>query len=216
MAVSDREKQIERDRYYLRLAEAVETSADCLGTHVGAVLVLENRVISTGYNGTPSSFPNCEDGGCIRCLDSWYLKNDRADEVTDPAHVSGAALDRCICVHAEPNAFITAARFGIRIQGATLYTTQSPCFSCLKEAVQADIKRIVYKTWYPAKYIPPLRKLYYGLADHLATTPEGKVDPTRFEARGGGDAPRAEGQPDPYREEEIDAEELEPSKPSVS
>jgi deoxycytidylate deaminase len=67
IGMDDRSQLIERDRYYMSLAEAVEKGADCLGTHVGAVLVRQNRVISTGYNGTPSGFPNCKDGGCIRC-----------------------------------------------------------------------------------------------------------------------------------------------------
>lgn len=134
--MDDPQKQHARDLYYMHVATAVETGADCLGTSVGAVLVLDNRVISTGYNGTPASFPNCSEGGCIRCHDSWLLKQGREDEMTDPAHISGAALDRCICVHGEQNAFITAARFGIRVEGSTLYTTQSPCLNYLKEAVR--------------------------------------------------------------------------------
>lgn len=181
----------------MALAETVETGADCLGSKVGAVLVLQHRVISTGYNGTPSSFPNCEDGGCIRCKDSWLLKQGRANEMSDPAHVSGAALDRCICVHAEQNAFITSARFGISVQDSTLYSTQSPCMNCLKESVQAGVQRVVYKTWYPAKYSKELERLYYDLADHLS-----EYEPTRFEALGGGRAaPTSEGQPDPYADD---------------
>jgi dCMP deaminase len=112
-----RQKQIEDDQYYLTIADAVEHGANCLGSQVGAVLVLGNRVISTGYNGTPSGFPNCKDQGCVRCYDSWLLKNGRQAEMSDQGHVSGQALDRCICVHAEQNAFITAARFGIRVEG---------------------------------------------------------------------------------------------------
>jgi dCMP deaminase len=135
--VIDRPKQIERDRYYMGIAEAVEAAADCLGTHVGAVIVLEKRVVSTGYNGTPAGFPNCSDRGCVRCYDRWLEKQGRSAEMSDPSHTAGRALDRCVCVHAEQNAFITAARFGIAVEGATVYTTWSPCFSCLKEAVQA-------------------------------------------------------------------------------
>jgi dCMP deaminase len=121
-----RKKEIKRDRYYMNIAEAVAKGADCLGSKIGAVLVLENRVISTGYNGTPSSFTNCEEDGCIRCKDSWLAKHDRKNEMSDPAHVSGAALDRCICVHAEQNAFITAARFGSSVQKSTLYQLRAP------------------------------------------------------------------------------------------
>lgn len=112
----ERRKQVRRDEYYMRVAETVETGADCLGSNVGAVIVLENRIISTGYNGTPTGFGNCKQNGCVRCLDSWLFKQGRKDEMSDPTHVSGAALDRCICVHAEQNAIVTAARFGIRFR----------------------------------------------------------------------------------------------------
>jgi dCMP deaminase len=202
----DRVKEIERDDYYMRLADTVETGADCLGTKVGAVVVRENRVISTGYNGTPSEFPNCSEGGCVRCRDSQLYKQNRILEMSDPEHVSGAALDRCVCVHAEQNAFITAARFGIRVDGSILYTTQSPCFNCLKEAVQAGVVRVVYRNWYPAKYSDPLKVQYYELYNHLT---EG--DPTRFEAVGGGRPPlEDEGQPDPYEAEGEETTGMEP------
>ena len=192
----DRHKQIERDEYYMGLADAVMNGADCLGTRVGAVLVLENRVIGTGYNGTPAGFSNCKEGGCVRCYDSWLFKQERLGEMSDPEHVSGKALDRCVCVHAEQNAFITAARFGIRVDGSTLYSTQSPCFSCLKEGVQAGLSRIVYKNWYPAKYSDPLKKQYRDLVELLT-----HGDSTRFEATGGSKPPfEPHGQPDPYEE----------------
>jgi dCMP deaminase len=180
----ERTKQIQDDQYYMGIAEAVERGADCLGSRVGAVLVLENRVISTGYNGTPSGFPNCTDKGCVRCHDSWLFKEGRQSEMSDPNHKSGQALDRCICVHAEQNAFITAARYGIHVDGATLYSTQSPCFNCLKEAVQAGVVRVVYKNPYRADYNEDLQQQYQQLADHLAGS-----DPTGFEMLGGGNQP---------------------------
>jgi hypothetical protein len=80
---------------------------------------------------------NCVDGGCVRCQDRYHNKRAEYDQMTDRAHTAGAALDRCICVHAEQNALLAAARFGTGVQGATLYTTLSPCFGCLKEAIQA-------------------------------------------------------------------------------
>jgi dCMP deaminase len=126
--------------------------------------------------------------------------------MSDPQHQSGQALDRCVCVHAEQNAILTAARFGIRVQDATLYTTQSPCMGCLKEAYQAGVVRIVYKSWYPAKYNDALRRQYEDLADHLA-----EHDATRFEPLGGAPAPvTSEGQPDPYEDESGQATELKP------
>jgi hypothetical protein len=121
--------------------------------------------------------------------------------MSDPEHVSGKALDRCICVHAEQNSLITAARFGIRVEGATLYTTQSPCFGCLKESIQAGLSRVVYESWYPAKYSEPLKNQYQDLANLLMDD-----DPTRFEALGGtGVGIKSQGQPDPY--EDLDADE---------
>jgi dCMP deaminase len=204
-----RAKQVQRDEYYMSIAGAVEKGANCLGTPVGALLVVDDRVIGSGFNGTPSSFPNCREGGCLRCRDRWLEKQGRGTEMSDPEHTSGKALDRCICVHAEQNAFITAARFGIRVEGATLYTTQSPCFGCLKEAVQAGVRRIVYQSWYHAHYGDALQRLYWDLADHLSAG-----EPTNFEALGGRDAPKdEEGQPDPYAEET--ATTLEPPKSAL-
>jgi dCMP deaminase len=190
---AERVKQIQRDEYYMGLARAVERGADCLGTKVGAVVVLRNRVVSTGYNGTPEGFPNCTEHGCVRCYDRWLEKEDRAAEMSDPAHSAGAALDRCVCVHAEQNAFMTAARFGIALETATLYTTQSPCFNCLKESVQAGIERVVYNAWYPASYSDAIADQYVALYRHLA-----KGDPFRFEALGGERPRLEEGQPDAY------------------
>jgi deoxycytidylate deaminase len=135
--------------------------------------------------------------GCVRCSDRKLEKEGRQNEMSDHAHTAGGALDRCICVHAEQNAYITAARFGIRIDGATLYTTWSPCFNCLKEAVQAGITRIVYSTWYEAIYSTVIADQYRRLYSHLM-----EKDPTRFEALGGA-RPKVEkeGPPDPYVEE---------------
>ncbi len=176
-----RTKQIGQDEYYMGIAEAVERGANCKGSKIGAVLVLDHRVIGTGYNGTPSGFTNCDDGGCVRCHDRWLEKQGLIDQMSDPSHVAGQALDRCICVHAEQNAFITAARFGIHVEGSTLYTTLSPCFNCLKEAIQAGVERIVYKDWYPAKYTDPVKEQYVQLVQHLT-----KGDETKFETLGGG------------------------------
>jgi dCMP deaminase len=110
------------------LALTARTRADCLGRRVGAVVVRDDRVISTGYNGTPIGMPNCSEGGCHRCANR--------DTTAYPA---GRGYDLCICVHAEQNAILAAARFGQSTLGATLHTTMRPCFGCLKEALQAGI-----------------------------------------------------------------------------
>jgi dCMP deaminase len=113
------------------IAMAVRRRANCVGNRVGAVLVLEDRIVSTGYNGTPENMPNCDEGGCERCA--------RRD-----LHHAAQGYDVCICVHAEQNALLSAARFGIRVEGAVAYTTMRPCFGCAKELLQARIHAVHY------------------------------------------------------------------------
>lgn len=119
------------DEYYMRIAMAVRARANCRGARVGAVLVLGDRIVSTGYNGTPDKMANCDDGGCDRCLN-----RDK--------YGSGKGYDLCICVHAEQNALLSAARFGIAVQGGVLYSTMRPCFGCTKELLQAKIATVYY------------------------------------------------------------------------
>ena len=165
MPLSDR--QVRRDHYFISIARAVREAANCLGSQVGAVLVLDDRIVSTGYNGTPKGFTNCRDGGCVRCRDRALHAAGRGAEMADPEHTPGRGLDRCVCVHAEQNAMLAAARFGVRAEGATLYSTLSPCFGCLKEAIQVGVARIVYELEYPAASDGPIADQYARLADHL-------------------------------------------------
>src|SRR5579859_2069536 len=122
----------DKDRYFLLIALAARTRADCLGRRVGAVITREGRVLSTGYNGTPFGMPNCSEGGCHRC-------SRRDDD-----ELRGGAYDICICVHAEQNALLTAARFGQQTLGASMTSTTQPCFGCLKEMLQAGITEVRY------------------------------------------------------------------------
>jgi dCMP deaminase len=127
----------DRDDYYLALAFTAAMRANCRGRKVGAVLVKGDRVIATGYNGTPEGLPNCLDGGCLRCSDREQF-------------VPGTDYDLCICVHAEANALLTAGRFGASTDGTVVYTTDQPCFSCSKELIQAGVDRVFYaRTWTP-------------------------------------------------------------------
>lgn len=118
-------------KYYMLIAHAVRLKASCSRRLVGAVLVLGNRIISTGYSGTPEGMTNCDQSGCIRCAD---------EELFPP----GKHYDVCICVHAEQNALLTAARYGITVAGADVYTTLAPCFTCMKELLQANVKNVFY------------------------------------------------------------------------
>ncbi len=133
------------DTYFMQIAFAVRKKANCVGNLVAAVIVRDNRVISTGYNGVPEGMINCLDGGCLRC-NSGNFK-------------SGTGYDLCICVHAEQNALLSAARFGIAVEGATIYTTMQPCFNCAKELAQAKIKKVVYlHPWIPDDDDPNMKK----------------------------------------------------------
>lgn len=141
------------DDYFMGIALAVRRRANCLGSQVGAIIVVDRRIVSSGYNGTAEGMANCTDGGCDRCA--------HRDQ-----YPKGTGYDLCICVHAEQNAVLAAARFGIPVAGGTVYTTLQPCFGCLKEMIQAKIRRVCYlDPWaHPDKR---LATEYKKLAAHL-------------------------------------------------
>jgi dCMP deaminase len=118
----------------MSLAHLAATRSTCLRRRVGAVIVKDRMVLSTGYNDTPRGIRNCGDGGCERC------QSDAA---------SGTSLDTCLCLHAEQNAVIQAAYHGVAIAGAALYCTHQPCLTCAKIIVNSGIIRIVYDRPYP-------------------------------------------------------------------
>lgn len=143
----DPERPPESDDYYLGIALAVRRKANCTGNRVAAVIVKNKRVISTGYNGVPEGMKNCLDGGCLRCNNP------------NGQFKSGTGYDLCICVHAEQNALLAAARFGIAVEGAHMYTTMQPCFGCAKEIVQAKIGKVSYlHPWVPTDIDPVMDK----------------------------------------------------------
>jgi len=104
-----------------------------LRIQVAAVIVKYQRIISTGYNGTPRGVKNCFEGGCPRC----------ASETP-----SGSGLGECICSHAEENAITQAAYYGIPLAGSTIYSTMSPCIICAKMIINAGIAEVVYEGEY--------------------------------------------------------------------
>lgn len=121
----------DRIDYYMHIAMAVRRRANCIGNRVGALLVRNDRIISTGYNGTPEGTRNCDEGGCERCANRSKYRGSHGYDV-------------CICVHAEQNALLSAARFGISVEGGSIYTTMRPCFGCTKELLQARIAAVYY------------------------------------------------------------------------
>ena len=123
------------DEYFMQIAEIVKTRSTCLRRQVGALIVKDNRIITTGYNGAPEGIKHCSDiGSCYR------------SELKIP---SGERHELCRALHAEQNAIIQAAKIGVSTQGATMYVTLQPCVICAKMAINAGIKKIVYKGDYP-------------------------------------------------------------------
>ena len=123
------------DEYFMEIAEIVKTRSTCMRRQIGAVIVKDNRIITTGYNGAPSGCRHCtEIGSCYR------------QEHNIP---SGERHELCRALHAEQNAIIQAARIGNTTDGATIYVTNQPRVICAKMCINAGIKRIVYKDSYP-------------------------------------------------------------------
>ena len=125
------------DEYFTKIAQLVASRSSCLSRQVGAVIVKEKMIVSTGYNGTPRGIVNCDEGGCKRCA-------DRQSEKIN----SGEKLDECICIHAEENALLQAAYNGISIKDGTLYTSLCPCRFCAKHIINAGIKKVYYSENY--------------------------------------------------------------------
>ncbi|MDK1031038.1 MAG: cytidine/deoxycytidylate deaminase family protein [Planctomycetia bacterium] len=122
------------DKYFMRIAREVATRSRCVRRNVGAVGVLGKENLARGYNGAPSGLSHCIDIGCLR------------EKLNVP---SGERHELCRGLHAEQNAFLQAAKHGVTISGATLYTTYHPCVICSKMAINAGIRRIVSRDDYP-------------------------------------------------------------------
>ena len=134
------------DEYYMSIARAVSMRSNCLRRRVGALIVVDKAIIGTGYNGTPMGVKDCCDGGCPRCASD-----------APP----GAGYDTCVCVHAEQNAIVLAARHGNATNGGILYATLRPCFGCAKESIQAGIHEVVFDE--PYEYEAGLEEAYRRL-----------------------------------------------------
>ena len=143
------------DEYFMGIARQVASRATCDRKHVGALLVRDRTILSTGYNGSIRGLPHCDEVGHM-------MENDH-----------------CVAtVHAEANAIIQAAKNGVRIDGATMYTSASPCWSCFKLIANAGCVRIVYGEFY-------LDPRLFQFAAQLG-----------IELVGPGAAPAASGEPD--------------------
>jgi len=127
------------DEYFMEIARVASLRSNCMKRKVAAVIVRDNRVISTGYNGTPRGVRNCNEGGCPRC---------------NSLSPSGVGLGDCLCSHAEENAIVQAAHHGMSLQNSTLYTTFSPCLICTKMILNSGIREVVYNALYPMSDLP--------------------------------------------------------------
>ncbi|MCC6808474.1 MAG: cytidine/deoxycytidylate deaminase family protein [Deltaproteobacteria bacterium] len=113
------------DDYFMNIAKVVSSRATCPRKSVGAVIVRDKVILSTGYNGSLRGMPHCNDVGCM-------IENGH-----------------CVAtVHAEQNAILHAARHGVNIDGATCYVTASPCWNCFKSIANSGLVRVVYGEFY--------------------------------------------------------------------
>ena len=116
--------------YFLQLADLVASRSTCLRRQVGAVLVRDERIIATGYNGAPRGIQHSLEAGCLR------------EKMGIP---SGERYELCRGVHAEQNAIINAAYYGVSTKGAVLYCTNQPCLICARMIINAGIIKVVHR-----------------------------------------------------------------------
>jgi dCMP deaminase len=131
------------DQYFMDIVELVGKRSTCLRRTVGAVLVKDKRILTTGYNGPPMGIRHCSETGCLR------------DQLEIP---SGERHELCRGLHAEQNAIIQAAFHGVTIQNAVLYCTNLPCIICSKMLINAGIGEIVYREGYADKLAEDMLK----------------------------------------------------------
>jgi dCMP deaminase len=114
------------DQYFMGIALEVAKRSTCLRAKVGAIIVRDKRILTTGYNGSPSGLPHCTEVGCLM------------------------ANGHCVrTLHAEQNAIIQAALHGVSVSGGTIYVTHQPCLTCAKMIINAGIRRVIYGGHYP-------------------------------------------------------------------
>ncbi len=118
-------RRVDWHEYFMNIATEVATRSTCDRKHVGAVIVRDKTILSTGYNGSVRGLPHCDDAG--------HMMED----------------GHCVAtIHAEANAIIQAAKNGVRVDGAEIYITASPCWNCFKIVANAGIKNIYYGEFY--------------------------------------------------------------------
>lgn len=122
------------DEYFMEIVELIKSRSTCIRRQVGALIVKDKRIISTGYNGAPMSCMHCSETGCLR------------DELNIP---SGQRHELCRAIHAEQNAIVQAAYSGTSVNKGTMYVTHQPCVLCAKMIINAGIRKVIFKGDYP-------------------------------------------------------------------
>ena len=143
MKLSKKSKRPDWDEYFLKMAYLVAERSTCLRHHVGAVIVRNRRILTTGYNGAASGVKDCVELGCLR---------------NEQGIPSGERHEICRAIHAEQNAIIQAGLHGINISGSTIYCTHSPCILCAKMIVNTKIKKFITSGAYIDKSFKALFK----------------------------------------------------------
>jgi len=153
------------DEYFMKLAFHVARRSTCFRRSVGAVIVKDKHLLATGYNGVPRGLTHCVHTGCIRMgnpnLELFGMKSPlEIREFFSKYHEvpSGQFHELCTGVHAEENAIIQAAYFGVSIRDAEIFTTTFPCVNCARIMINARIRRIVFH----ADYVDPISKKLLG------------------------------------------------------
>ena len=130
----EKHKRPSWDQYFMQMAYMAASRVNCVRRQVGAVIVRDNNILATGYNGPPSGTQHCDVVGCIRI---------------DMDIPSGERHELCRGLHAEQNAIIQAAVHGVSIKDGVIYTTTFPCVVCAKMIINAKLKEIIYTEGYP-------------------------------------------------------------------
>lgn len=128
------------DQRFMDIAKLVSGWSSCYkpNRQVGAVIVRDKRILTTGYNGAPQGIPSCKERSeCIR---------------ENLGIASGTRQEICYAVHAEQNAIVQAAKLGLSLEGATIYCTHQPCSICTRLIINSGIKRVVYDQGYPDEF----------------------------------------------------------------
>ncbi len=144
-ATTEKPPRIGWQEYFMRVAHLISQRATCERAHIGAVIVRDNNILATGYNGSPSGLPHCDGPTCL---------------IYKSTHPDGTVEENCMrTIHAEINAIAQAAKHGTSIKDAEIYITASPCINCLKVLINVGIKTIYYDKPYKIETISELLRL---------------------------------------------------------